>query len=213
VPPRGPFPERPTYDDVPFWEHNFDNVETRTINAAWNQLFTIDLTDLSFHSLARSVGVSPAAIYHHFSSPAALGAALASKSCVTLNQTLTFAGDFGQRRPRPLEELVKAYLEFAFKRKRHFALSFSPQFSSADRFPEVMSGRRAIASTLWTLWEEETGREPEIEDLQVFWGMLHGSAALIAANHVPQPERLILTCRAFLAQASQSSLPNLNAMP
>jgi AcrR family transcriptional regulator len=75
-PPR--LPPAPKYRETPPWEDNFDNVEVRTLNAAWNALFTTDLAELTFSALADEVGVTPAAIYHHFPTLSTFGGAAGS---------------------------------------------------------------------------------------------------------------------------------------
>lgn len=182
---------------MPYWPHNHDTVQTRTVNAAWDALFTIDLTELSFASLAKGIGVSAPALYHHFPSLSALGEELAIRAGEALHRAITNEGDVGSRTPKPLKELVTDYVEFANKRKRHFTLAFSPQFAELDAFPEVHRHHLDIASTIFDLMTEELKYEPEAE-LHAFWSIIHGSAALVASGHEPKPELLLKACKAYL---------------
>ena len=87
----------PPYADLPVWNHNFDNVGVRLVNAAWNALFTHELDDLSYRLLARDFGAAPQTLYHYYPSVAALGGELALRALATLVRDL----DEGVPRQRP----------------------------------------------------------------------------------------------------------------
>ena len=198
MPPRGRLPPLPKYDDEPVWPNNRDDVAIRAVNAAWDALYKIDLDDISFKTLAKSMGITTAALYYHYPTLTHLGAELACRGCATLHSTLTLGTSREIPRPKPLKEFVNQYLEFAGKRKRHFALMFSPRFGDAQIFPGVLSCQLQLGQATLDLMEAELGSKPSVEDLHVFWGIIHGSATLIAANHVPQPRLLLRACEAYL---------------
>jgi len=207
MPPRGRLPARPDYADLPFWPHNFDNVQTRIVNGAWNALFESDLEDLSFKTLAKGIGVTPQAVYHYYPSFSALGGELASRACLTLHAELTEPRTWDAPRARPLAQFIAQYVAFAERRRRHFALMFSPRFSDPEAFPGLAAGRMQLAKAIWSLLEIELGAEPPVEELQVFWGVIHGHASLIASGQVPQLQILTEACGQHLDRIGRTLGP------
>ena len=183
-------PAATRYRDLPPWAHNSDTVEIRTINAGWNALFSLDLSGISFKELAREVGVTPAALYHHFPTIAALGAQLAVSGISSL--LFDMAEDLDDEPPTTaaarkalVREVIHKYLLFADKRPRHLALMFSPQFADADKFPLVADQHRRLREAMQHVLAMEIGRLPTLSEVHVFWSLIHGSAALITAGQPP----------------------------
>lgn len=202
MPSRGDLAPIPEYDDVPLWPHNRDSVAVRMVNSAWDALFRRDLIDLSFKQLAKEIGVTSAALYHHFPNFNALGAELSVRACATLTDALTVEeGFFKDRHAKPLKAFVETWIAFAAKRPRHYDLIFSAQFRDADRYPAVAEHQMQLFLTVRNLLDAEVGRSRvEAPDIHLFIALLHGPASLVAgASHAPQPERVVTACRLFLA--------------
>ncbi len=195
MPPRSALPPKPRYSDLPVWPHNFDNVETRTVNSAWNWLFETNFEELSFRTLAKELGVTPPALYHYFPTLTALGAALACRACATLFAQVTVNDAVGIAAARPLEEFVENYLDFAEKRRRHYGLLLSPQFSNDEVYPAVLQHRLNLLGAVKNLLVAQVGREVEVEELQVFAALIHGSASLVASGHNPHTRELLKACK------------------
>ncbi len=189
-------PPAPHYADRPAWPHNSDTVETRTVNAAWNALFTIDLADFSFKALAKEVGVTPPALYHYFPTVSALGGELARQSHAKL--FFEMKEDIVDAPPRTsadlkfrAREVFFKYLLFAQKRPRHFGLLFAPQFSNKEAFPWVALWQEQLLNLMNGCVCAVIDRPSSALEVHVFHSIIHGSGAL-AASGVCAPVDLML---------------------
>ena len=173
-------PPKKQYPEGPPWRGNQDTVNRRTLNAAWNALLTRDLADISFRDLAKEVGVSTPALYHHYPSLHALGVDLVLSSGAALrNQMVDKATKHSSARA-----CFKAYLRFAARRPHHFALLLSPRFREAK---DVKASRARFIEDFTELLLADSGRKSVAPaEVHALWAALHGAGALVATGELTE---------------------------
>jgi AcrR family transcriptional regulator len=163
------------YKDTPPWAiEGGDSVKRRAVEAAWNRLHKQDFIELKFNEIAREAGVTPPALYHHFVDLPDLGRAVAEAAMAMLKNEIVTA-------VAPLEDskhfatAVRAFLEFARKRPRHFALAFAPEYAEDTRIDHY---RQGILENLGIVLETATGKPTTQLAMRLFFAQLLGAATL-----------------------------------
>ncbi|MGJ3646959.1 TetR/AcrR family transcriptional regulator [Sphingomonas sp. GlSt437] len=139
---------------------------------------------LSLRGLARAIGVSPMAPYHHFADRAALLAAVAAAGFERLQQRkLAVQADAGDD---PAEALVAgsaSYVAFVLDNPNLYRLMKGPEFAEPSRYPELQRAAAAPAETLLAmigrLIEERglPGLDPAACAVEL-WALAHGAGTL-----------------------------------
>jgi AcrR family transcriptional regulator len=141
----------------------------------------------TLRALARTVGVSPTAVYRHFPDKGALLAALAQEGLAMLAEAQRTASDRAGGGSRGFGATGAAYVRFALANPALFRLIFAhPLKQEAPQVPhEAMMMLRANAATL----------APVEVDAEVFalqaWSIAHGLAMLMLDGQVPVDEARI----------------------
>ena len=140
----------------------------------------------TFAEAARSAGVSPAAPYRHFRDRDALLADVAARGFEHFAAELEDAWDNGEPDPlTALENVGRAYLDFARKEPAYYAAMFEAQLPpdlvreltvAADQAFAVL--RRAAESLCARLPKDK--RPPAMMVSLHIWSMAHGIASLFA---------------------------------
>lgn len=102
---------------------------------------------VSMRRVAKAVGITPMAIYHHYPDRAALLNTLADRGFEELAadlQTRRFEGDFETR----LGQMADLYLDHALENPRLFELMFLAKRKGARRYPQDFKSRRSPTATL-----------------------------------------------------------------
>jgi AcrR family transcriptional regulator len=192
MPPHPPLPRVKKHRDLPPWKHDVDNVRRRVANAGWAALYKRDWSDVSFRELAEEVGVTTAALYHHFPTLSALALEIAigalSKLRGDMVNVFNRGADTGQKPRVVLRKTLLAYWAFARKRPRHLELAFSPQFTSDTQINER---RESIRACLQQTIEVVTGNDKTGVRVAELWPLVHGAACLIAAGRDIDEEALL----------------------
>ena len=160
---------------------------------------------LSLRDLARRVGVSPTAPYHHFKSKAALVTALAEDAMADLDAALASAAD-GERAGSRLRAIGVAYVLFAVDHPERFRLAFRPEmgapyerFMEADRLPDDVVGFRQLVKVVR---EIEPNPERQVTAAIASWSVAHGLASLL----VDGPLRSLASDRERVRSLAESVL-------
>ena len=146
---------------------------------------------LSLRALARAVGVSPMALYHHFTDREALMAAVATAGFKRLQQRkVENAAAHGSTR-EALTAGAADYVRFILDNPNLYRLMKGPEFADRERYPALCEAATAPAKTLVTLIArllDEFGlREPSAEQCaQMLWGLAHGIGTLALDGHLPR---------------------------
>src|SRR5262245_57245573 len=121
-----------------------DDKKTRTkiVAAAWRLLERGGPPALSMRRVAKAVGITAMAIYHHFPDRDALLRALADAEADRIGALF----DRWQTRGSPVQRLRKmteSYLDYSFARPRMFAFLFLEDRPQLRRFPADFRPRRS----------------------------------------------------------------------
>jgi AcrR family transcriptional regulator len=142
---------------------------------------------LSLRDLARRVGVSPTAPYHHFPSKADLVTALAKDAFRALDeaseQVLKGLSEPGER----LQALGVAYVLFAVDHPERFRLAFRPEMggpfaslaSDPNTLPQDVPGFRHLLAVVGEAREAGLGWGPDALVALRAWSLVHGLASLL----------------------------------
>lgn len=142
--------------------------------------------DLSLRELARSVGVSPTAVYRHFPNKDALLAALAREGLAMLGAAQRAAYDAAGGGPAGFVEVGRAYVRFALAHPALFRLVFAhgePTGDKSDPASELLHDATARLSG---------GDGPAARRLALqAWSLGHGIAMLMLDKRLPADDALI----------------------
>lgn len=142
---------------------------------------------LSLRDLARRVGVSATAPYHHFANKAALVTALADDAMAGLDAALEVASDRvtaeGGNAQQRLNALGVAYVLFAVDHPERFRLAFRPEMGEpfggiADgaALPDDLDGFRHLVRVVRDLEADPARQTPMAVGA---WSVAHGLASLL----------------------------------
>lgn len=151
---------------------------------------------LSLRALARQVGVSHAALAHHFADKAGLLTAIAAEGYSLLGAALRDA----EERAGSYLEMGVAYVRFAVTHRAHFAVMFRPELYDSDA-PAVAEARAVTANLLY-------GPVAQLAEIPLqagvaAWSLVHGLATLYLNGNLPSelgddPEQIARACAAYL---------------
>ncbi|MEM0963286.1 MAG: TetR/AcrR family transcriptional regulator [Bacteroidota bacterium] len=189
------------------------------LDEAGSVLESAGIGALSLRDLARRVGVSATAPYHHFKNKADLATALADDAMADLDTALADAARRAQSSGgHPGDRLTAigvAYVLFAVDHPERFRLAFRPEMSApfeglalGDGLPEDLVGFRQLVAVV-----QDLVPDPKRQRVAAVgaWSIAHGLAALL----VDGPLRPLATDRDAVRALAMSVLaaPDLPSMP
>jgi AcrR family transcriptional regulator len=138
---------------------------------------------LTLREVAKKVGVTPPAMYHHFGDKEALLAAVAEEGFVELYEAMAGARDAAGPKPAArLRALGKSYVHFAVARPAHFRVMFE-KLLDYSAYPSLHAAAdRTFATLLESIGAgQEAGvvrRGDPAELALLAWSTVHGLAML-----------------------------------
>ena len=145
-----------------------------------------DAEAISLRELARTVGVSPTAVYRHFPDKKALLAALADAGVAWLGEAQRLASEAAGGGAAGFAATGRAYVRFALAHPTLFRLSFThggcvaAPTQSSDAASQMLRGYA----------EQFGGADAERLTLQA-WAVAHGLAMLMLDGRLPPDDALI----------------------
>jgi len=147
---------------------------------------------MSLRAIARGVGVSHAALYHHFPDRDALLAAVAAEGFVALRQAMLDRAQSSDGPPLTrLQEAGVAYVLFAWGHPNLYRLMFSGLIADRDSYPELQSSADAAYTALGQLLSRTRGKshgkgEPMADHpaSRAAWATVHGLAMLLIDGRI-----------------------------
>lgn len=141
------------------------------------------LDRLSMREVARKAGVSHQAPYHYFNDREAILAELAGEGFSRLGQALSRAADQAGSEPvKAVEDMGRAYVEFALRNPAYFQAMFRADAVPLDRYPEARKREEETFGRLVESIGQAFANQPaEVRQSIVVasWAMVHGLATLI----------------------------------
>jgi AcrR family transcriptional regulator len=156
------------------------NLRATVVGCAIDALARGHDVELSMRALARTAGVSPGAVYHHFTDRAALLDALAHEGFVRLSRVQ--AGVESRGGDAHLENLITAYLGFAADHPSLYRVMFNAVTDgAATASPDTIEVAAATFDRL-TAVVAETNSTLDREEAQaralMIWTLTHGAVEL-----------------------------------
>ncbi|HEY8275797.1 MAG TPA: TetR/AcrR family transcriptional regulator [Methyloceanibacter sp.] len=140
------------------------------------------LDRLSMREVARKAGVSHQAPYHYFDDREAILAALAGDGFSKLGESLDRAAAHAGSEPvKAVEDMGRAYIEFALRNPAYFQAMFRADAVPLDRYPDARKREDEAFGKLVEGIGQAFVHNPT-EDIQAIavacWAMVHGLATL-----------------------------------
>ena len=189
--------------------YHHGNLREALIAAALELIGEKGPAGFTFAEAARAAGVSPAAPYRHFRDRDALMADVAARGFERFAEALEKAWDQGKPHPyRALENLGRAYLNFARGEPAYYAAMFEAQVPP-DASPELAKASerafgvlRQACEALCALMPADK-RPPALMMSLHIWAMAHGMASLFARGDaarrkIPMPPEDLLEASVML---------------
>jgi AcrR family transcriptional regulator len=143
--------------------------------------------DISLRELARTVGVSPTAVYRHFPDKQALADALATEGLKMLYDAQLAASEAAGGGPGAFAATGRAYVRFALAHPALFRFMFT-QGDPIEHGPENDQAQALLAANTLAI----TGDKDKAERLALqAWAVSHGVAMLMLDGRIPADDGLI----------------------
>lgn len=155
------------------------------VRATVELLATHEPTEISLRAVARQLGVSSGAPYHHYDDKTALLADVALQGWLTLGTSLAASLGDGPA-PDRLDRMGRAYLTFALAHPAHYRVMFLPELADDARYPELHAASHQGFELLSALLAEGLDRPADHPDVLArtvgCWSTVHGFAVLFHAG-------------------------------
>lgn len=164
--------------------YHHGNLRRAFLDAAIELLATDGVSGLTLRNVARRVGVTAAAPYHHFADKEAITAALATEGFAMLTERMLAGTSANAGSPLgKLRSLSRAYLEFAELHPQHYRLMFgaaaAASGSNCDPLPEASASYGLLHEVLREAQEEGLiGRQDVALQAMLAWALMHGLAMM-----------------------------------
>ena len=166
--------------------YHHGDLHSALIAAGLAMLAGSDAEHLSLRELARTVGVSPTAVYRHFPDKKALLAALALEGITRLGEAQAEASRAAGGGAAGFAATGRAYVRFALAHPALFRLTFM----HGDHGTDQPFGDNEAARLLRTYAEAFAGPDASRLQLQA-WAVAHGLAMLMLDGMLPGDDSLI----------------------
>jgi AcrR family transcriptional regulator len=165
-------------------EQNYHHGDLRSalLEAALETVERDGVEALSFRQIARIANVSTGAPYHHFRDKNELLASLARRGFEALEADLEHACSDGSDPVHCVHQLVEAYLGFARRSPRLYALLFIPEVTRPESLdviePQALACFDRLQAALRVV--DPAGETSVIRERAVtLWSLLHGMVSLL----------------------------------
>jgi AcrR family transcriptional regulator len=142
---------------------------------------------VTMRRLARSIGITPMAIYHHFATREELLRAVVDREFSDFSELVGNRSTSGSAE-KQVEHALDAYLEYALSRPQIFDYVFSKPREDSRRYPEDFRARRSptlnpLADAVAKWMEEGVLEKDDIWEVTLeLWAHVHGYIALYRAG-------------------------------
>ncbi len=162
----------------------------------------------SLREVARIVGVTTGAPYHHFRDRGELLATLAAEGFILLRARLESAAAGEPTFPRRPGALARAYLRFGRERPSHYGAMFHPEATRPENLARVEPEAEACFTLLCRAIADANADMPAGEDVRravAVWSLVHGMVVL-GADGGPLGRKVAPEAEADLAAGAAGRL-------
>lgn len=144
---------------------------------------------VSMRRIAKAVGITPMAIYHHFSDRDSLLTYVTDREFAKLLGYIEAHPLRGGAEPR-LVAVMEGYVDYAFARPRVFDYVFSHPRPGARRFPKDFRARRSptlnpVADAIAAAMQEGFLKKDDVWEIAfALWAHVHGYVMLYRAGRI-----------------------------
>lgn len=177
--------------------YHHGNLREALLSAAREVLEREGVGALSLRGLARKVGVSVMAPYHHFPDRKALLVAVAISGFEALQQSKLAVTSQSATATETLIQGSRNYIGFVINNPNLFRLMQSPELTDRKQYPDLHRAATEPAKTLIRSIEA-LSRENGYSSLDVnscaktLWGLAHGIAILALDGEISGEEAMVL---------------------
>lgn len=158
------------------------NLRQELLDASLALIEKEGLDRLSMREVARKAGVSHQAPYHYFGDREAILAAIAGEGFAKLGRSLGAAAQPGSEPAKAVEDMGRAYIDFALRNPAYFQAMFRADAVPLDRYPEARQSEDAAFADLVEGVDKAFAEQPADVRQSIAvacWAMVHGLATLI----------------------------------
>jgi AcrR family transcriptional regulator len=190
-----------------------DNLRQELVDAGRAYVEAHGHLSLSVRTLAKKVGVSPGAPYHHFADRRLLLLAIAAEGFRILTDGASDIGASGLGGRDQLIALGLNFITFADKSPRMFELMYESELSTPKHDPELETyhkiGQHLIRSAIASGLRRPSAKSLETRAL-AFWAFVYGFAALRRIYKIHSFDRFHMSrdevARSIVTQAATAAL-------
>jgi len=181
-------------------KYHHGNLREVTLHEARTQLAERGPSFLNLREIARRIGVSDPALYHHFPNRDALALGLVEQGCAELVGILSAAAD---EYDQGFLGIGEAYVGFALDNPALYRLMFGEGFPSASQAGHEARNLRQTTYALIEARLQSRMPGPELLNAASFlWSLVHGLSLLLVDRQIETKEVTQEFVRAVLQMAS-----------
>lgn len=144
---------------------------------------------LTIRKVSERLGVTHAAIYHHFEDRTALLASVAERALDRIGAALSQTS--AETSLERFHDIGVGYLHFALDHPQLYAAMFGPELVPRERFPGLVAARGRlfgyIRDAIVACQRDGLIKEGSPDEHTLFcWSAVHGVAALVAAGQISE---------------------------
>jgi AcrR family transcriptional regulator len=179
-------------------KYHHGELRSAIMAAAIQMIAEAGLASLSLREIARRIGVTTAAPYHHFKDRQSLLIELAIEAYTQLFAAMSSAKDSANKPSEAIQAEAEAYLQFGRAHRAEYAVMFSGEFATHPRFLEMMTIADRSLEIVRKSIAESCNLTPTQSTEAAFclWSLLHGILTLdqnsVLQETVAQQTRLAL---------------------
>lgn len=177
-------------------KYHHGNLREVTLREARTLLEERGPSFLNLREIARRIGVSDPALYHHFPDRDALALGLVEQGCAELADILSAAAD---EHDQGLRGLGEAYVGFALSHPALYRLMFGEGFASSSQAGSEARKLRQTTYALIEAWLQTRMLGPDLLHAASFlWSLAHGLSLLLVDRQLETKEETQEFVRAVL---------------
>ena len=170
--------------------YHHGNLRESLIEAAIEIIAERGRSEFTLRELAKRLGVTHAATYHHFKDKDDLLSTVAERGYREMGEYLEEASASEDQNPiMKMRRMGAAYIRYAHENQAYFRVMFGQKFADINAYPEMENAGQTTKNMMETLVREGQkagiyNTEANVEELiAISWATVHGLALLTINGH------------------------------